>query len=78
MHVKDTDELVRLRFATPLPCATCDCGQPATHALAERDAAFTELWRMLPFCDTCAATLAAERGAGPADDQDDVRNTWGR
>jgi hypothetical protein len=74
MYATDTDELVRLRFDPPLPCATRDCGRPATRALAERDAVFTELWRMLPFCDTCAASLATERSMGQADDKDAVRD----
>ncbi len=51
-------DYTRIAIDPALPCSVARCGHPANHAVAERDDAYPELWRLLPVCDSCAQRLA--------------------
>lgn len=59
----------RIAIDPALPCSFAGCGRPATYAVAERDDAYPELWRLFPVCDACSRRLASpEPDARSGDD----------
>jgi hypothetical protein len=59
-------ELSRIRLAEPLSCGMTGCAAPTTSGLLEPDPQTRGLWRLLPICGDCSATLQTRRGQRPA------------
>ncbi len=57
----ELSELSRIHLAEPLVCGLAGCAALTTSGLLEPDPRTRGLWRLLPICGACSASLQGSR-----------------